>query len=106
MTVWLVTLGDTEKNFRTKREAVAWLVRLTHDEAPVPLVRRDDEWRYCYLGPVTHAWIDKLGFPDRAFYAPKKRGQQKLAATVVDGIPAPLPRATAIKEWAPIDPRD
>jgi len=87
-----VTLGDTEKNFRRKRDAVAWLVKLTHDEAPVPLVRRDTEWRYVYLGPVTHAYIDKLGFPPRHFYAPRKRVQQKLAA-----IATPAQATTAVR---------
>ncbi len=74
MIVWLVTVGDLERNFRRKSDAVAWLVRLTHDESPVPKVHREHAWRYSYYGGkgdrlfVTHAWIDKLGFPPRRFY--------------------------------------
>lgn len=78
MIVWVVTVGDQERNFRRKSDAVAWLVRLTHDHRPTPHVHREHAWRYSYYGGrgdllfVTHAWIDKLGFPGRRFYLPHK----------------------------------
>ena len=86
-TTWLVTVGDIERNFRRKRDAVAWLVRLTHDERPVPHVHRDHPWRYSYYGGrgdllfVTRAWIDKLGFPALRFYGPKKRRGEPASTT-------------------------
>jgi len=76
--VWVVTVGDTERNFPRKRDAVAWLVRLTHDDRPVPAVHREHPWLYAYYGGrgdllfVTRAWIHRLGFPSRRFYAVRK----------------------------------
>jgi hypothetical protein len=76
--VWVVSVGDTERNFPRRRDAVAWLVRLTHDTRPTPRVHRETSWRYRYYGPgddlrfVAIAVIDKLAFPPRRFYAPKK----------------------------------
>ena len=77
MIVWVVSVGDTERNFPRRRDALAWLVRLTHDTRPVPRVHRETTFRYRYYGPgddlrfVAMAVIDKLMFPPRRFYAPK-----------------------------------
>jgi hypothetical protein len=103
--VWLVTVGDQERNFRRKSDAVAWLVRLTHDERPVPAVHREHPWLYSYYGGrgdllfVTRAWIQKLGFPSVRFYVPrpgrKKRSVEPPSTTAVDpsaadpGTPTP-----------------
>lgn len=92
MTVWLVTVGDTEKNFRRLRDAVAWLVRLTHDERPLPTVHREHAHRYVYYGSgdldfVIRAGIDRLGFPPLRFYKPrgrKKRRAEPVAADALD----------------------
>lgn len=76
--VWVVSVGDTERNFPRKRDAVAWLVRLTHDTRPTPPVHRETMCRYRYYGPgddlrfVANAVIDKVSFPPRRFYAPKR----------------------------------
>ncbi len=82
-TVWMVTVGDQERNFRRQRDAVAWLVRLTRDVRPTPLVCRETPCRYRYYGPddgfrfVMSAVIDKLQFPPRRFYAPKTGGKKR-----------------------------
>ena len=78
MVVWVVSVGDTERNFPRRRDALAWLIRLTHDTRPTPRVHRETAYRYRYYGPgddlrfVAMAVIDKLMFPPRRFYAPKR----------------------------------
>lgn len=86
MKVWLVSVGDQERNFPRKRDAVAWLRRLTHDERPRPSLVKQDRFRTWYYGPgnlafVTRAAIDLLGFPSNRFYAPSKRGRKKPGAS-------------------------
>jgi hypothetical protein len=82
-TVWVVTIGDQERNFRRLRDAVAWLLRLTRDMRPGPHVQRQHADRYRYYGPgedvrvVTCAVIDRLRFPPRRFYLPRSRVRTK-----------------------------
>ncbi len=80
---WVVSVGDREKNFQRRRDAVAWLRRLTHDDRPFSPVVKEDAWRYRFYGPGddlrfrTVAVIDKVAFPPRRFYAVKKRRRKK-----------------------------
>jgi len=81
--VWVVTVGDQERNFRRRRDAVAWLRRLTHDDRPFSPVVKEDAWRYRFYGPGddlrfrTCAVIDKVAFPPRRFYLPKTRRKRR-----------------------------
>jgi hypothetical protein len=107
-TVWLVTVGDTEKNFRYKRDAVAWLVRLTRDPRPTPPVYRETPRRFVYYGPgdqmfVTRAWIDRLLFPPMRFYAVRTR-VRKAAATRPPAVNASDPHAQLPGNLTPRDP--
>jgi hypothetical protein len=87
--VWVVSVGDTERNFARRRDALAWLVRLTHDTRPNPRVHRETAFRYRYYGPgddlrfVAVAAIDKLMFPPRRFYVPKLRKRRREESEVL-----------------------
>lgn len=65
--VWRVAVGDREKNFLRKVEAIRWLCRLTHDSRVRPVVVRHHRGAYTFYGPgrddrVVRADIDRLGF--------------------------------------------
>ena len=64
---WCVTLPDTERNFRRKRDAVAWCRARSADARIRPVVVRHGPGAYTFYGPkerdgVLRANIDRLGF--------------------------------------------
>jgi hypothetical protein len=99
---WLVTVGDQERTFRRRRDAIAWLKRLTHDVRPRPVVVKENASCYRYYGPgedlriVTCARIHKLGFPPLRWYRARKRKRSLEEARGVDLVAARSPGSSGV----------